>query len=278
MNDYHRRLTAWRERYRERLLAERGWLRAAGLAWLDSGANRLVVDPETGVTIAPGADGAAGSIERSGDRVRLRAPADTPFRSGDGSTETASFTLERDGDAPPLRLGRWTLVVVRRGGRIGVRLYDPEAPGRRTFAGLDWFPIDPAWRIEARFEPYPEPRPASFATIDGEVRDAAVPGEAAFTLADREVRLQPIPSGERLLFVFRDGTSGVDTYPACRFLSTPPPRGGALTLDFNRATNPPCAYTPHATCPLPLPGNRLVAPIRAGERRYLGEVAGADGL
>lgn len=268
-SEYHAEIERWREAYRQRLLAERGWFRVTGLSWLAPGENRL--EPSVGgeVEVAPGPPSPQGiALELAGERVRVRAPAGELLRVGERSVAEAEFTLADDGDSEPIAVGAGSAVVLRRGERFGVRLYHPDAPALRSFSGLDWFAIDPGYRVTARFEPYSEPVMVRIATILGDVREVAVPGEAVFDLAGDGLSLLPTRTDRRWMFVFRDLTSGDSTYGACRFLYAAPPVDGRLLLDFNKAVNPPCAYTVHATCPLPPAANRLGVAIPAGERLY----------
>jgi uncharacterized protein (DUF1684 family) len=268
--DYQEALLTWREDYQRKLLADTGWFSAAGLFWLEPGDTPFGRDLSGGLLLPEGAEGeTVGTFRLEGNTVHLQTPAGAPLRVGGRLVEESSFRLERDGDAEPIALGERTIRVVRRGGRFAVRLYDKNALSYRSFGGLSWFPIDPGYRLEARFEAYSQPETVQIPTILGDVRDAQVPGQAVFTLAGLERRLLPILAGKRLFFIFRDETSSDETYPAGRFLYTRPPRDGSVMLDFNRATNPPCAYTDHATCPLPPPENHLPVRIPAGEKRYV---------
>ncbi|UCC72105.1 MAG: DUF1684 domain-containing protein [Gemmatimonadota bacterium] len=267
---YQENLQAWREDYQQKLLADTGWFSAAGLFWLEPGDTPFGRDLGGGLLLPEGdKHEAVGTFHLEGNTVRLQTPAGAPLRVGGRLVAEASFRLERDGDAEPIALGEQTIRIIRRGGRFAVRLYDKNAPSYRSFGGLNWFPVDPGYRLEARFEAYAQPETVKISTILGDVRDARVPGRAVFTLAGREHSLLPILAGKKLFFIFRDETSREETYPAGRFLYTDLPRNGSVMLDFNYATNPPCAYTDHATCPLPLPGNHLPVRIPVGEKRYV---------
>ena len=168
-------------------------------------------------------------------------------------------------DLLALGADRWVAVLAR-GDRLALRTWDASSPRRRSFGGIDTFPFDPAWRVEARWEAWPVPQAVEVEDVTGAVATRLVPGRALFTLGGRELSLQPTADGDRLAFVFRDGTAGVETYGSGRFLSADGPCDGALVLDFNRAFNPPCAFTPFATCPLPRPENVLPVRVTAGER------------
>ena len=143
---------------------------------------------------------------------------------------------------------------------------------RTGFLGLDYFPIDPAWRIEAKWVPFEPPREIRIASIVGTSENEKSPGKAVFDREGKTFELIPVQeSPDSLFFIFSDETSGKETYGAARFLYSDPPRGGKVVLDFNRAVNPPCAFTPFATCPLPPKENRLTVRVTAGEKNYRGE-------
>ncbi len=244
---------AWRAERLARLRAERGWLSVTGLHWLEPGANR--------VTGLPGLftlqDGRVGLVARREDGWTI-----------DGAP-VERRTLASDGDPAPdllaLGAGRWAQVLSR-GGRFALRTWDAAAPARRDFTGIETFPWDPAWRVEAEWEPFDPPRAVVVQDVTGAEAERRAPGRARFAIGGRALSLEPTADGDRLAFVFRDATAGVETYGAGRFLGADAPRAGRLVLDFNRAVNPPCAFTPFATCPLPRPENVLPVRVTAGER------------
>ena len=151
-----------------------------------------------------------------------------------------------------------------------MRVKDKESPTLRAFHGIENFPADPKWRVEARFEPYDPPRPVRVPNILGTVDTESCPGALVFEIDGKSYRLDPVVErGETDLFViFGDRTNGHGTYGAGRFLYAAAPVGGRTVLDFNKAYNPPCVFTPYATCPLPPAENKLPIPIEAGEKAY----------
>lgn len=243
---------AWRERRAAALRDPEGWLALAGLHWLDEGENRV--------------EGLPGVFERRGAEVTLRAAAADGYRLADEPVAVRALRSDAAGAPDRLRLARRTVSVIQRGPAVAVRVWDAESPALREFRGVTYFPFDPAWRIEARWEPYPSPREVEQASAAGPPQRALAPGRAHFTVRDQDVALEPTLEGGALLFVFRDATAPRETYGAGRFLNAPVPVGGTALLDFNRACNPPCAFTPWATCPLPSPDHLLRVRIEAGER------------
>jgi len=242
----------FREQREAELKADDGWLTVAGLFWLKEGPNRFGPAPSNEIVLPPGAP--SGVLD---------------FH--DGKTTCQGRQLRTDKPGPPDRitLGDFTLYVIERSGRYAVRLKDKNSRFRREFTGLRWFPPKSSYRVTARFVPYSPPKMLSIPTILGDVEKLPSSGYAAFTLQGRECRLDPVPGDDGgLFFIFRDLTSGKETYPAGRFLDTEPPRDGKVVLDFNKAYNPPCAFTPYATCPLPPKQNHLPVRIEAGELNY----------
>jgi hypothetical protein len=265
---YEAEIAAWRAERIAALRADQGWLALAGLFWLAEGEHSLGTRPGVDIEFPAGAPPEIGTLRRQGDEISLRVAPGVDARI-DGA-QVREVVLRSD--AAPLhkpdrvQLGaRFTFLIVARGDRLGLRLYDTEAPGRAEFAGIPAFPIAPEWRVQARFEAYAQPRTIEHPTVLGTVQAAEVPGVAVFSIAGQEHRLTPIREGEQLLFVFRDLTSAAETYPGGRFLLAGPVKDGIVELDFNRAHNPPCAFTAYATCPVPLPENRLPVRVAAGE-------------
>jgi uncharacterized protein (DUF1684 family) len=159
------------------------------------------------------------------------------------------------------------MFVIQRGDRYGIRLKDKNSRFRREFTGLHYFPVREQYRLTARF--VPDARKIPIPNILGQTESVSSPGYVEFTLDGRKLRLTPVEeSPGSLFFIFRDLTSGKETYGSGRFLDTDMPKNGQVVLDFNKAYNPPCAFTPFATCPLPPKENRLPVRIEAGEMKY----------
>jgi hypothetical protein len=243
---------AWRERREAKLREPEGWLSLIGLHWLAPGENRV--------------EGLPGVFTLRDGQVTLRAEAADGYRLGEAPV--LERTLRSDAGEKPdrLRLGSRTVGLIQRGQELALRVWDADSPARQAFPGIETFPHDSRWRIEARWEAYPAPRKVELPSAAGPPQQSLAPGRAHFEVGGREVELEPTEDGDRLFFVFRDATAPRETYGGGRFLSAEAPAGGKVTLDFNRASNPPCAFSPHATCPLPEPGNVLPVRIEAGEK------------
>jgi uncharacterized protein (DUF1684 family) len=270
---YRAEVTRWREDREARLRADDGWLTLAGLFWLKEGPNRFGTDPSLDIVLPEGATPPrAGSFTFAGGRTTLRLARGVEGTiGGQPVTGPRSMQPDRSGEPDILEIGSLTMYVIERGGRFGIRLKNKNSPVRRDFTGLRWFPIDEAYRVEARWVSYPAPRPLKVPNVLGEASTMPSPGHAEFELNGQVVRLDGVledPQSLQLFFILRDQTSGKKTYGAGRFLYSDLPKQGRVILDFNKAYNPPCAFTPFATCPLPPKQNWLPVAVEAGEMTY----------
>lgn len=267
--EYPKRIEQWRAQREASLRSEDGWLAVCGLFWLEEGENVVGSAPGSQVLLpADAAPARVGVIRLDGDRAEFTAaPGVRALRNGEPATK-AELRSDATGNPDVLQVGRLKLLLIKRGPRYGIRLRDPECALRRNFRGLRWFPVREEWRISARFLPAPADRKLVVDTIIGTQEEMPLAGEVEFDREGRTFRLQAARSGQRLFIVFRDATAGKTTYAAGRFLYADPPQDGRVILDFNQAINPPCAYNPYTTCPLPPPQNRLPIEIPAGEMVY----------
>ena len=235
-----------------------------GLHWLAEGTSVLGSGPACTVVLPRGPE-VLGELECSGGQVVWRARGEAP----------RGLTTDRDGEPDVLTADSLALLVIEREGRLALRVRDRAWAAGRAFVPPPCYPFDPAWRIAARWVALPEPRAMELPDVNGELRSVRVAFEAVFELGGQTLRLLPVwVRDDGVFFVFRDRSSGRETYGAGRFLMAPVADGGVLVLDFNRAYNPPCAFTPFATCPLPPPENWLPVAVPAGEMKpHAGEAA-----
>jgi uncharacterized protein (DUF1684 family) len=268
---YRLEIEQWRKGREARLAAEGGWLSVVGLDWLGEGENRFGSDSKNPVVFPAGKGPAvAGRLVLAAGKVTLKPEAGAGLTvNGEPAAERV---LKTDGEAKPdvLRLGTLTFHVIKRGDRFGVRLKDSASPGRVSFKGVPAFPVKAPFRVEGTFVAYDPPKEIPIVNVLGAVELMKCPGKAVFKLGGRKLSLEPVlePGAEELFFIFRDATSGQQTYPGGRFLYAALPKDGKVVLDFNKAVNPPCAFTAFATCPLPPRQNWLKAPVLAGEKTY----------
>jgi uncharacterized protein (DUF1684 family) len=291
--DYETEVSKYRRDREVSLRSEGGWLSVVGLHWLKEGANRVGTAADSAVRLPEGsAPSELAIIERSGPTLTVRgasaeatsgavkllrcatkqaALSAAPECSAVPTTPAAGVALRPDDSGSPdyLSFGRLTMLIIRRGDLLGVRLWDKEAPARRSFKGLSWYPIQSSQKIAARFVPHATPKKIAIANFIGQTEQMTSPGKVEFTLGGQPVSLEPVlesPGSKLLFFVFKDQTAGKGTYGGGRLLYADQAQDGKVVLDFNKAVSPPCAFTAHATCPLPPPQNRLAVAIEAGEK------------
>jgi uncharacterized protein len=278
---WHREIVSWREQHAAELQKPDGWLSLAGLEWLESGDNPFGSAADNRIHMPASAPAHLGVLRLESDTVTLKPPAGG-FPQGlliDGKPAQAqALRVDPDHDKNDSRMtiGTLNFYVIKRGERLALRIKDAKSAALTGFQGLKWYPPNAHYRVKARWIPYSPQKTFTIATLIGTSYLAQIPGSAEFTFNAKTYRLDPIledPAVEKLFFVLRDTTSTTKTYGACRFLYTAfPDHGldhpGELLLDFNRLENPPCAYTPFATCPLPPKQNRLPIPLPVGEQRY----------
>jgi uncharacterized protein len=271
---YAEEIQKWRAKREDKLRADNGWLTLAGRYPLKEGSNTFGTGKNNDV-IFPTALAGIGP-ERLGTLVVDLKEKKVTLKLSDGVSMASggkSFTGERVLSARPdkrawVGLSRLSMHIIERDGRYVLRLADNESPLRKNFAGCVWYPPDEAYKVEARFVPYPGGKTLSIVNIIDEISKQPCPGYAEFELHGKVHRLDAIQEGEGLFFVFRDATAGDTTYGASRFLDIDqqPKANESFTLDFNKAYNPPCSFSEYTTCPLPPKQNILKTRIEAGEK------------
>lgn len=262
----------WRAERRAALVAEDGWTSLVGLHWLELRAHYVGNSPTSGIRLGHG-PAKLGLVQQEGGRVYF-----TPERgvtvTDEGAPVRGRIALRDDRDAAPGELrfdeGKGRLALIHRGGRNALRVRHADAPGRIGFGDIDYWPIDAGWLLEGRFVAHPAGRTLEIANIVGGVDAMPNPGTVEFNRDGVAYRLEALEGSDGGLFlVFADRTSGQGSYGAGRYLdASAPDAAGRVMLNFNRAYNPPCAFTDFATCPLPPPDNRLDLAVTAGERAY----------
>lgn len=262
---------AWKQQRDTRLRNPAGWLAVVGLDWLSPGENLIGSSPKAQVRLSsPGIPAEVASLVLAKDQVTLHPRPGVPVKVN-GQLVSAPRRLQSDAAGAPdlVSVGILTFHVIQRGERIGVRTKDPKSRALAEFRGVTTFPFAPAFRVEARFERFETPIEVAVPTAIGTIDHEQAFGKLVFTVGGQECALVPFGKpGEELFVVFSDATSGETTYGGGRFLNVAAPVGGRTVIDFNQAENPPCAFTPHATCPRPPKENRLKVAVTAGEKTY----------
>jgi uncharacterized protein len=260
---YVEKVEQWRQKKEAELKSDNGWLTVAGLYWLEPGPNRAGSGDSNPVLLPPGYPSDFGTFELDDKNVLFR-----PAKAGE---KPLALRSDAAGAKPTAITERGlTITLIERGGKLGIRLRDNNSPMRREFRGLRWYPVQPDYRIQAEWVAYPQPKSLAVPNVLSQTIEYKSIGYAVFQLHGKQHKLEPVVEGQQLFFIFKDQTAGKATYPAGRFLYAEMPVSGSqvILLDFNQAHNPPCAFTPYATCPLPPPQNRLDTAVEAGELHY----------
>ena len=265
---------AWRDGRVKRLRSANGWLTLVGLHWLQPGDNVFGSDPECAIPLPEGkAPKRAGVLVLDAGSVRIK-PDPSAGWTIDGKTVAERVLGDDTAEKTDVvTLGDLSFFVIKRGDRVGVRVKDSQSPVRTHFKGLDYFPADPAWRVTGTFVPYDAPKKVAIPTVLGTTETMEAPGLVKLTIGGKELTLEPVvedPTDPKLWFIFKDGTSAKETYGGGRFLYADMPQDGKVVVDFNQSYNPPCAFTPYATCPLPPKQNWLPIRVEAGEKAFAG--------
>jgi len=247
----------WQQQRDKSLRSENGWLTLVGLFWLKPGNNTIGSAASNDFLLPKGsAPEHAGTVRLSGGEVTFIDP--------NGSSRPLHYQEEEKPDV--VQTGSVSFFIIKRSERLGIRAKDSNAHALKHFTGMKYFPVNPDLRLEAKFTA--DVKKIPILNILGQTDLEESPGLVEFTYRHKQYRLRPIYEGKTLFFLFKDPTNKVNTYQAGRMLNTPLPENGKVDLDFNRSYNPPCTFTPYATCPLPPKENALPFPVEAGEMRY----------
>ncbi|MBB4132878.1 MULTISPECIES: DUF1684 domain-containing protein [unclassified Xanthomonas] len=264
--------TAWRDGRLQELRAPDGWTSLVGLHWLSLKAHYIGSSADSGIRLAVGPP-KMGMVSSEGGVVWF-VPERGAALTVDGKPLTGRIRFHSDLDPQPTFIrfddGNGVLSLIHRGDRDALRVKHADAPSRTRFAGLEYWPADPSWRITARYVPNAVGKTIPIVDIVGISSEQANAGAIVFERDGKSYRLETIGApGQPMFVVFADRTSGHGSYPAGRFLDLDvADAAGQVVVDFNRAYNPPCAFTPFATCPLPPPENRIDLAVTAGEKAY----------
>jgi uncharacterized protein len=272
MTTYETELLQWRRERELSLRSPGGWLSMVGLHWLKQGVNHFGSDPGCdGVLAAPGVPPRAFSLHLDGRTVHAKPEPGADVRTQSGPLQAKVVTPFLSEGADTIMVGRLSMHVLVNGDDVGVRVIDRESPRIQEFTGLRWYPVRPDLKVTARFVRHPAGKSLGIPNITGTVHATGNPGYVTFAVGGMPCRLEVLRQGKsnQLFFNFRDATNGAGTYPGGRYLFAPlPPEDESeidITLDFNRATSPPCALSEYALCLVPPPENVIPGRIEAGE-------------
>jgi hypothetical protein len=269
---YEADVNAWHAKRIENVKAPNGWLNLAGLYWLEPGVSSFGSDDKNAIVFPKDKIAEqAGYFIVQGNTVSIRTNKEANITS-EGQSVVEKVVFHPDSAKPVvLESGSLRWNVIKRDDKLGIRLRDLESETLKTFAGIARYPLNPEYRVEATFEKSPDStRTIAITNIVGQTSPQASPGTLVFRMQGAEHRLDVLKGSEKEFFIiFADATSGKETYGGGRFLYVGKPVGNEkVIVDFNKAYNPPCVFTPYATCPLPPKQNELSIEIKAGEKNY----------
>ncbi len=264
---YSQEISAWDSLRITGLKSESGWLNLAGLYWLENGENTFGSDSSNQIVFPAQAPDFWGSVTLSPAGVRLDIPAPGREEAGEMPADHRMLKTDQTGDPDLVKHLPLEWFIIERNGKYAIRLRDLDHPHLGMLDSIERFPADLHWKKTARFHPYDTARRMMVPNVLGDLTEAEVPGYLEFRHQGRNYRLYPTGTADHLFLVFADETSARETYSGGRFLDAGKVReNNRVVLDFNKAYNPPCAFTPFATCPLPVRDNILPIRVTAGEK------------
>jgi uncharacterized protein (DUF1684 family) len=264
---YEKELEAWREARIERLKSKTGWLNLAGLYWLKEGENTFGSDSSNSIIFPPNAKAFYGILQKTGDSILFKASENAEIKIKGEIVTEKNLDSDALGNPSLMESGSLAWFIIKRDGKSGIRLRDYNHPRIAKLDHIPYYETSVNWRIVADFIPFDSIRKIETATIIGGKEISNCPGELVFRKGLKKYRLLPFSGGEEFFIIFADKTNGIETYGNGRFLySALPDSSNKVILDFNKAYNPPCAFSPFATCPMPPRENILDLRIEAGEK------------
>jgi uncharacterized protein len=266
---YVSEIANWQYKRVQKLKKENGWLNLAGLYWLKQGENTFGSDPSNDIIFPPGTPPKIGTIILKDSLTQLKVNKNIDVIINGAIVKEALLQNDLSRNTSIMSLGSYKWNIIRRQDKYGIRLRDLNSPLVKNFPGIETYPADISWKIEATYIKFPEPRKIIIPTIMGTAEESTVKGNLTFTKDGNKYSLVPIVENGSFFLIFADETNGEETYGAGRFLySSLPDSNGKVILDFNKSYNPPCAFTKYATCPLPPKDNYLHLKVTAGEKKF----------
>lgn len=266
---YINEINEWHQKRINNLKLDNGWLNLVGLYWLKEGENTFGSDKENDIIFPPNAPAKIGKYILKDSIASIEIFPDVIVTNGGEKIQSMIVENDLSDNVTKLRLDSLVWFVIKRGDKFGIRLRDLEAPLLKTFSGIDRFPVNEDWKITTNFLPHEKPREILVPNILGAMDIEYSSGNLQLQIGGKNFEITPVDAGNKLFIIFADETSGEETYGAGRFLyADKPDSTGKVILDFNKAYNPPCVFTPFATCPLPPKENYLSVRITAGEKNW----------
>lgn len=271
-SDYKQKINTWHQKRVEDLTQPDSWLSLAGLYWLQPGTNTFGSDSSNTMVFPPNSPAHIGKFIVEDSTIHVQIEKNIPVTAAQKRVQNMVVKSDAKGEPTVFHLGSLSWYVIKRSNELGVRLKDSANKALKAFKGIERFDVDKKWRVKAHFKPYEQPKEVSVPTVTGKPTIMMAPGLLEFSIGGQTYHLQPVtedPDDGELFVIFGDKTNGEQTYGGGRFVYVKVPDEDGITyIDFNKAYNPPCAFTAFATCPLPTPQNRISVKINAGEKKY----------
>ncbi|MFO8235549.1 MAG: DUF1684 domain-containing protein [Bacteroidales bacterium] len=265
--EYKQAIEEWHQERMQNLKADDGWLNLAGLFWIEEGKNTIGSDEANDITFPDKAPKKLGKIYLKDSTINFEAAKNVDIIHEEKTIQLKEMKSDQEGEPTVLQHKSLKWFIIERDGKYGIRLRDLESDLLDELDSIPTFPIKKEWKIKAEFIPHKEKKTIEVPNVLGNTNEENIPGVLKFEIKGEEYKLHPIGSKASMFLVFGDETNGRETYGGGRFLSVDEPDKNNITyIDFNKAYNPPCAFTPYATCPLPPKGNNLEVKIEAGEK------------
>ncbi len=265
--EYIAQVKKWRQKRNENLKKKSIWTRLAGLYWLQEGDNTFGSAKDNLIQFPEFAPGKIGVIKLNNGKLFVTINNDVEVKVGNKKITAQEIYADNVADFTLMKTGRYSWYIIKRGTKFGIRLIDNENPIAKNFTKVPAFPINEDWVIEATWNKFKTPKEIEIPTVIGIAEKDTAYGEIVFALGGKEYHFIASGKGPEFSIIFSDGTNGEETYGAGRFVTAKmDTTSGVVIIDFNKAYNPPCAFTKYATCPLPLPENMIETRITAGEK------------
>lgn len=264
---YLSQMELWKQNRLERLKSKTGWLNLAGLLWLEEGENSFGSDSSNQIIFPEKAAPFCGTLSLKNGRVLLHASPGSGITLEGNPLDTLTLQDDTEENTTVIEQGDLAWFIIKRADRYAIRLRDYRHPNLEKMDSIPAYPVQLDYVVEASLHPFDAPKTMEVATpVAGFTEQYQCPGELHFRLRGEDLVLYPFSSGDGYFLVIADETTGFETYGAGRFMYAVPDSTGRIILDFNRAYNPPCAFTPFATCPMPPRENFLPVAVEAGEK------------
>jgi len=265
--EYEKEIQQWKEKRLQAIVGEGGWATLVGLDWLNEGENKMGSDSTNQIIVPGNVPALLGTFFKQGDQIIFEADVESKITVSDSIVKSINIQMDAN---PVFEWETFQWFIIKRGEKYGVRIKNSQSPVVMNFHGLHYFPLDPKWNLKARFELHSPINTIRIQNVMGMIDDYPNPATIYFEIDGKEYSLEALDEGtDEYFIIFSDKTSTEETYGSGRYMYiAKEPTDGYLILDFNKSYNPPCAFTPYATCPLPPEQNQLSIAITAGELNY----------